>query len=98
LAGAPSSTAQQRLTSTGFRSAFGIRLRVDLARGLNPMDWKHQIGGCFGPVDHVFAAHPLDENRAFALLTSLRVHGIAWAKVEPEFRAWLEHKRCSADH
>jgi len=61
-------------------------------------DWKHQIAGCFGPVDHVFASHPLDENRAFALLTSLRIHGVAWVKVEPEFRAYLEHRHCSADH
>jgi hypothetical protein len=62
------------------------------------MDWRNQIPGCFGSVDHVFAGHPLDENRAFALLASLRTHGIGWAKVEPEFRVHLEHKHCGSDH
>jgi hypothetical protein len=62
------------------------------------MDWKNQIAGCFGNVDQIFAGHPLDEERAFKLLTVLRKERIGWSLVEPAFREHLQHKNCGEEH
>lgn len=51
--------------------------------------WQKKIGGCFGDQDQFFAGHPMDEKRAFELLTQLRDEGVGWREVEAEFRSHL---------
>jgi hypothetical protein len=65
---------------------------------MDAKDWKQKINGCFGEKDKLFAIHPLDERRAYELLTLLRAYGIGWSTVEPEFRKHLEDDGCGPEH
>ena len=51
--------------------------------------WQKKIGGCFGDQDQVFAGHPLDEQRAFELLTQLRDEDVRWEEFAAELRSYL---------
>ncbi len=62
------------------------------------MEWEAQIPGCFGIVDQVFAGHPLDEQRAFDLLTRLRRERPAWDDVVGAFERHLRGKDCGPEH
>ena len=57
-----------------------------------------EILGCFGQVDRLFAIHPYDEQRAFALLQKLRLLNTAWSDVRDRFRQALYADGCRADH
>lgn len=60
------------------------------------MDWKDKISGCFGHDLAGFAAHPLDEQRAFDLLAELRSASIGWQEVADEFENYLMSKTGNA--
>jgi hypothetical protein len=64
---------------------------------MDAKDWKQRIKGCFGDKDKLFAIHPLDERRAYELLTLLRAYE-SWSAVEPEFRKHLEDEGCGPEH
>ncbi len=56
------------------------------------MTWTNKIPGCFGHDLAGIASHPLDEKRAFELLTLLRNEGIGWEEVKDEFENYLISK------
>lgn len=61
------------------------------------MEWKGKISGCFGHELGGFASHPLDEARAFDLLTTLRKESVGWQEVADEFTNYLISKAANAD-
>ena len=62
------------------------------------MEWDRQVPGCFGAQDALFANHPLDKQRAFEWLTSLRRRQATIADAEQQVRAYLIHQRCGEAH
>ena len=62
------------------------------------MAWDHQVGGCFGNMDKMFATHPPDEDRAFEWLKSLRERGIGWEAVRAQIEEYLKAEGCGPDH
>ena len=61
-------------------------------------DWEERVPGCFGNTDLIFAGHPLDENRAFDLLATLREGNVGWSEAKSAFRDHLEREGASTDH
>ena len=62
------------------------------------MDWRQRLSGCFGEVDHRFAAHPLDSQRAFELLSILRREQVRWEDVRVAVWGHLRTKGCTPQH
>ncbi len=58
-------------------------------------NWDAELPGCFGCTDMLFARHPLDEERAFRWLASLRSRQVGWTKAESQIKAFLESKNVS---
>jgi hypothetical protein len=61
------------------------------------IEWQKRISGCFGAADKKFALHPMDEKRAFELLTQLRKEKVSWLACKQAMEAHLsdvsqEHK------
>ena len=54
------------------------------------MRWKDMISGCFGISDKKFAAHPLDEERAFELLKTLRKESVSWTEFSKTLADYLD--------
>jgi hypothetical protein len=62
------------------------------------MMWDDKVPGCFEAADKLFAVHPLDEERAFAWLVSLRKRKATLADVERQVRAYLASEGCGSGH
>lgn len=61
------------------------------------MSWKDQVGGPFAFQAAPFGVHPLDDERAFALLIELREADASWAEVNLEFRNYLQNQNVHPD-
>ena len=67
-------------------------------KGKNFMaNWKKQIGGCFGTVDHKFATHPADRKRAAKMLGSAIEQGVSYKDYCKGVKDWLKNKLQNAD-
>ncbi len=62
------------------------------------MAWTNDIAGCFGDTDLIFAGHPRDEDRAFALLTQLRSEKVGWQEASGAIRKYLEGRGAGSAH
>ena len=60
-------------------------------------NWKKQIGGCFGTVDHKFATHPADRKRAAKMLGSAIEQGVSYKDYCKGVKDWLKNKLQNAD-
>jgi hypothetical protein len=58
------------------------------------MEQEAGLRGCFGANDNVFAVHPLDQERAFNWLISLRRAGATFSDAEQQVRTYLESQKC----
>jgi hypothetical protein len=56
------------------------------------MAYDQELPGCFGNVDLIFAGHPLDEDRAFKWLASLRERHIGLADAKEQVVAFMTEK------
>jgi hypothetical protein len=54
--------------------------------------YDQELPGCFGSADLIFAGHPMDANRAFEWLASLRKRRIGLAATKDQVREWLSEK------
>ena len=55
------------------------------------MDWKKQLGQCFGLEDRRFAGHPSDVRTAYELLGALIEKNVSMADVEREVQNLLRN-------
>ncbi|MCG2626577.1 hypothetical protein L6654_08065 [Bradyrhizobium sp. WYCCWR 13023] len=62
------------------------------------MAYDNELPGCFGNNDLIFAGHPLDADRAFNWLGSLRKRHIGLAAVKEQVREFLTERGASAAH
>jgi len=62
------------------------------------MDWQNQIPACFGCVDQIFAAHPLDEERAFKMLNAAFLSGASESDVFTALCDYMKAKNCPPSH
>ena len=62
------------------------------------MYWRNLIAGCFGAMDHLFARHPNDAERAKAMLTRAFAEGAGWQDIEQAARDHLSAQGCSQSH
>lgn len=62
------------------------------------MAWKELIPGCFGEQDFIFANHPLDEQRAFKLLTVLFDQHVSFDEVAKAIVEFLQSKGANGEH
>ena len=62
------------------------------------MAYDKELPGCFGERDLLFANHPLDADRAFDWLTSLRKRDATWTEASNQFRDYLTERRATTDH
>ncbi len=60
-------------------------------------NWKKQISGCFGNVDHKFADHPSDRNRAAKMLADAMEQGVSYKDYCKEIKDWLKKQLQKVD-
>ena len=66
-------------------------------KGSSVMDWKKQIRGCFGNVDHKFANHPSDRKRAAKMLGDAIEQGVSYKEYCKGIKDWLRKQLQNAD-
>jgi hypothetical protein len=62
------------------------------------MNWKDQVGACFGCVDQIFALHPNDEERAKKMINDALAAGNSIEEVLAAASEHLESKKCPQNH
>ncbi|HTY49868.1 MAG TPA: hypothetical protein VMB48_09275 [Steroidobacteraceae bacterium] len=62
------------------------------------MAWDRDVPGCFGAVDLIFCAHPVDEERAFEWLADLRRRKVSWKAARAQLQEFLGSRTRSAAH
>lgn len=60
--------------------------------------WESDLANCFDRLERLFAAHEMDERRAFMLLARLRAEDVPWRVLRDQIHDMLESDGCSAQH
>ncbi len=60
-------------------------------------NWKKQIRGCFGNVDHKFANYPSDRKRAAKMLGDAIEQGVSYKEYCKGIKDWLRKQLQNAD-